>query len=131
MSLDVNLRKPNKDRMEKCALREAFDELNIIPQEVLWRQKNAFSDSVSKEEDSWYLTVQKYIDTIVSDDEFENNKKHYTFCEPKTKEAYYYRKKFREYFGERDVVIPYYWMPKWTEETNDPSARTLKIYKND
>ena len=35
MSLDVNLRKPNQDRMEKCALREAFDEINIIPQEVL------------------------------------------------------------------------------------------------
>ena len=40
-----------------------------------------------------------------------------------------YKKLFIEFFGEKCLsVIPYMWMPKWSPETTDPSARTLSIY---
>ena len=47
---------------------------------------------------------------------------------PTTKEAYYYRLEFEELFPGRHSLIPYYWMPKWSD-TTDPSARTLTHYK--
>lgn len=119
------------DGIEKYLLRKAFAGKNIIPNDILFRRKEALSDAVSKKDRSWFQVIQAHIDDMVSDQEFEENKLKYKFCPPFTKEAYYYRKKFTEYFGDNyqtSQVIPYYWMPKWTEETNDPSARTLKIY---
>ena len=47
---------------------------------------------------------------------------------PKTKEGYYYRQIFEELYPNCAQLIPYYWMPKWTNAT-DPSARVLKHYK--
>lgn len=74
--------------------------------------------------------IQDYVETKVSDEEFNREKNKFKHCPPFTKESYYYRKKFVEYFGDNESVartIPYYWMPKWTE-SKDPSARTLKVY---
>ena len=47
---------------------------------------------------------------------------------PTSKEAYYYRETFEELFPNCEHLIPYYWMPKWSNAT-DPSARVLKHYK--
>ena len=47
---------------------------------------------------------------------------------PHTKEAYYYRQVFEEMFPDCSHLIPYYWMPKWSGNTTDPSARTLNHY---
>ena len=47
---------------------------------------------------------------------------------PKTKEAYYFRSLFEEMYEGCSHLIPYYWMPKWTNAT-DPSARVLSNYK--
>ena len=41
-----------------------------------------------------------------------------------TKEQQYYKKIFDDLYPNKDSVIPYYWMPKWSD-TKDPSARTL------
>ncbi len=46
---------------------------------------------------------------------------------PKTKEAFYYRQIFEELFPGCGHLIPYYWMPKWSD-TTDPSPRTLGHY---
>ena len=46
---------------------------------------------------------------------------------PHTKEAYYYRKVFDELFPGCSHLIPYYWLPKWSE-SSDPSPRTLNHY---
>lgn len=130
-SLPPELTAP-QNGLEKALLRHAFEDLNIIPNNVLMRTKAAFSDSVSKKERSWYQIIQEHIEKIVSDEEFETNKNKFTHCPPHTKESYYYRKKFVEYFGdneEKAKLIPHFWMPKWSPETNDPSARTLKVYK--
>jgi asparagine synthase (glutamine-hydrolysing) len=46
---------------------------------------------------------------------------------PITKEQKHYRKIFDGYYPGCDHLIPYFWMPKYTN-ASDPSARTLDVY---
>jgi asparagine synthase (glutamine-hydrolysing) len=130
-----NMRMPTYRGMEKWWLREAFAGTNILPDAVLWRKKEAFSDGVSGEK-SWYQIIQEWVNDKVMDDAFQNAASIYPYCTPQTKEAFYYRQIFCEIFGtHRQEVIPGYWQPKWSangkEVTGyiDPSARVLDIYK--
>jgi len=90
---------------EKYILRKAFDGKKMLPKEVLWRTKEAFSDGVSSSKESWFQTIQKT---------HHDEKK-------------YYKTLFYNYFQGHEGVIPYYWMPRFVEAT-DASARTLDIY---
>lgn len=135
LSIDPSLRAPQQG-LEKYLLRKSFDVncdslgKKYLPDVITNRVKQAFSDSVSSREESWYQLIQNHINTVVSDEEFQAQKDKYQHCTPFTKESYYYRKKFCEYFGDNHSnLIPYFWMPKWIE-SNDPSARTLKICKD-
>ena len=114
------------NKIEKCPIRKAFENDNVLPNEVLWRSKEAFSDGVTSETRSWHTIIQEYIDNKVSDIEFNNENK-YTYNKPILKESYYYRKKFDENYKKFEKVIPYYWMPKWCGEMTDPSAREIKL----
>ena len=117
--------------MEKQLFRDAFREENLLPQEVLYRRKEAFSDGTSSNDKSWYEHIREYIDKLVSDEEFETMRNRYEFNKPDSKEKYYYRKVFELEFGGNAVgVIPYYWLPKWSGDITEPSARVLDIYKN-
>jgi asparagine synthase (glutamine-hydrolysing) len=116
-----------KKGVEKALLRETFEWMNLIPRDVLWRQKEAFSDAVSTLQKSWYQILIDHIETLVTDEEFEKMKNTYIHNPPFTKESYYYRKTFEMLFGNSSSnVIKYFWMPKWSN-TNDPSARTLNL----
>ena len=125
------MRMPTYKNMEKWWLREAFNGTGLLPDEVLWRKKEAFSDGVSGER-SWYKIIQDWVSSKVTDEELASAT--YPYCTPTTKEAYYYRKVFCNIFGEsRQHVIPGYWQPKWSadgevKEYIDPSARVLTIY---
>lgn len=129
-NIPSSYRHPKYKNCEKWWLRKAFEDTNILPQEVLFRRKEAFSDGISSKEKSWFQIIQDYIDTQVSDNEFNTNNDTCT-----TKEQYYYKKIFIEIFGkERLSVLPSYWMPKWTADGKelkqymDPSARVLSVY---
>jgi asparagine synthase (glutamine-hydrolysing) len=106
---------------EKYMIRKAFEKLNLLPSDVLWRRKEAFSDGVSSLEKSWFEIL------------LENFEKSDVPCKldrdinsPYTRESCYYRLKFEEYFKERNAnAIPRFWLPSWTSE-KDPSARKLK-----
>ena len=133
-SIPFEERMPAYHQMEKWWLRKAF-EGTLLPDHVLWRKKEAFSDGVSGEK-SWYQIIQEWVEDKVTEEEMVNAVTTYPYCTPQTKEAYYYRKLFCEFVGEnRQEVIPGYWQPKWsangTEVTDyiDPSARVLSIYK--
>ena len=131
MKIDPKLRKPCKERMEKYLIRKAFDTENILPQEVLWRKKEAFSDGVSSEEESWHTTITKYINNKISDEEYLLEKNKFKHCPPESKEAYYYRKIFCEKYGDKNCeVIPKFWLPNWCGDVKDPSARVLDVYNN-
>lgn len=117
----------NRNNVEKYLFRKSFDKDNLLPKEILWRKKEAFSDGVSKQEKSWFSILQEYIDDKISDIEFNHCKNNYKINPPKTKEAYYYRTIFEKFYENTSQVIPYFWMPKYTNAT-DPSARTLNNY---
>ena len=112
------------DRIEKYLLRKAFDGTGLLPKEVLMRSKDAFSDGVSATSNSWHTIIHDFVDKLISDDEFLTEAPKYTHCTPHTKEAYWYRRTFHENYS-NDEVIPGYWMPKWSGNITDPSAREL------
>lgn len=130
-SIPAEWRMPTYKGIEKWWLRKAFDGTNILPDEVLWRKKEAFSDGVSGKNKSWFEIIQEHIKTKVSQDEFLNNKLNTPICAP-TLEAYYYKKIFIDFFGEKRLdILPHYWQPKWinkNDEYIDPSARILNVY---
>lgn len=128
LSLDAEKRSPI-DGIEKHTLRAAFAGTGLIPDDVLWRPKEAFSDGVSSHKKSLFELLQEHIELHVSDVEMENAQDKFPFNPPSSKEGYYYRQIFEEYYPGQSAWIPYYWMPKWTG-AKDPSARTLKHYKS-
>src|SRR3990167_1081524 len=124
---------------EKYLLRKSFDGTGLLPECVLWRKKEAFSDGVSSESKSWYKIIQENTELLISDEQLESNKLIYEnhikitgeqIVIPHTKEALYYHMIFDEFYPNQYHTIPYYWMPKWIEGVSDPSARTLNIYKD-
>ena len=131
MGIAPKVRMFDSSKIEKFPLRQAFADEKLIPDSVLWRRKNGFSDSVSSKKRSWYQIAQEYIDRIISDSEFERCKDDFEHDTPLTKEAYYYRKVFTEYYGHHQNLTPYQWLPRWCGEITDPSARVLSIYEAD
>jgi asparagine synthase (glutamine-hydrolysing) len=120
------------DRIEKHLLRLAFSKEHyqpdselryLLPDEVLWRRKEAFSDGVSGEDRSLYQIIQEYV-TSVGSISVNNIKKN----PPQTAEQMYYRHLFETFYPGRGDVLPYFWMPKYVE-AKDASARTLSIYE--
>lgn len=134
LSISVDLRMPSGkyEGTEKYLVREAFRGTGLLPDEILFRRKEAFSDGLSTIQRSWFTILKEKIETLISDEEFEREKTKYRHCPPSTKEALFYRQIFEKYFGKRESVakvIPYYWMPncEWCNAT-DPSARVLEHY---
>ncbi len=116
--------------LEKWLLRRAF--IGYLPDEVLYRKKEAFSDGVSGAgETSWYRIIQDQCDKLWSNQEFEDRKEHYAdHCPPITKEALFYRETFTQYFGASAAhVIPHFWLPSWCGNIQEPSARVLDVYQ--
>ncbi|XP_053302190.1 asparagine synthetase [glutamine-hydrolyzing] isoform X2 [Pleuronectes platessa] len=129
LSLPDELKIP-RHGVEKYLLRESFKGLNLIPEEILWRRKEAFSDGMTSMKKSWYTYLQEHLQSMVNDDQMEKAHKTYPHLPPCTKEAYYFRQVFEKFYPGRAEWLSHYWMPRWTNAT-DPSARTLSIYKPD
>lgn len=127
-SIPSDQRHPKYMEIEKWWLRQAFADTGILPFEVLWRKKEAFSDGVSGKTKSWFEIIQDHIRTQVSEEEFKESPLGPTI------EAHYYKKVFIEFFGEKRLdVLPDYWQPRWNSSGKldkyvDPSARTLQVY---
>lgn len=110
------------DGIEKYILRKAFDtpEKPYLPQEVLWRQKEQFSDGVGY---NWIDTLIDYCTSQVSDADFENAAKLFPYNTPTTKEAFYYRSIFHKFYPQVSAAQTVRkWIPKW-QENQDPSGR--------
>jgi len=107
---------------EKYILRKAFDTPDnpYLPEEVLWRQKEQFSDGVGY---NWIDELIEYCNTKVTDKELSEASKLFPYNTPLTKEAYYYRTIFNKYYPQEVAAETVRkWIPKWQENT-DPSGR--------
>lgn len=129
LGLPEDARQP-RDGVEKYLLRKAFDGFGLIPDEILWRRKEAFSDGVSSQKSSWYELLQEHAEKLISDETLADAGKKFPFNPPATKEAYMYRQIFERSYPGKGDWISYFWMPRWIEGASDPSARTLKHYQS-
>ena len=146
LSISPNIRH-FPEEIEKYWLRYAFSKSqyapasgldSLLPDEVLWRKKEAFSDGVSGTHRSLYQILQEFCDMAVPLDGFRDyaEKKRYQPAMkhvhtniPQTSEQYYYRCIFERFYPGMGYIIPYFWMPKYIKAT-DASARTLSTYIN-
>jgi len=121
----------NHSAIEKFLLRTAFSKSyyqdcngrQILPDNILWRKKEAFSDGVSSQGRSLFVILQEKIA------EHLNLQNVNTFQPCLETEKYYYKTIFDTAYPNCQDILPYFWMPKYTNAT-DPSARTLSIYQN-
>ena len=80
-------------KMEKAILRSSFE--GYLPKEILWRQKEQFSDGVGY---SWIDSLKAHIDGQVTDQQLTSAEFKFPLNTPDTKEAYFYRSIFEEHF---------------------------------
>ncbi|KDN39331.1 putative asparagine synthase [Tilletiaria anomala UBC 951] len=133
-----------KPRMEKYILRKAFDvdamepvvnpktgekckPKAYLPDSILWRQKEQFSDGVGY---SWIDGMKEYSEKAISDQKFAERAKRYPADTPDTKEAYWIREVFESYFpSESAARTSVRWVPRgdWGC-SSDPSGRSVAIH---
>jgi asparagine synthase (glutamine-hydrolysing) len=136
--LDPTIRFSNS-QIEKKLLRNSFikwaeEKIPLLPSSILFRRKEAFSDAVSSNSESWYKSLQRlYIDRVVSDKDMEIAKSKWSVNTPETREAVYYRSIFNEFYPGRDQLISHYWLPPshiYGSAVVDPSATILSCYES-
>ncbi len=122
-----------KVRIEKWMVREAFKDM--LPAEIVWRQKEQFSDGVGY---SWIDSLKKLCEEKVTDEQFARAADRYPINPPMTKEQYYYRTIFEEFFPSASAAktVAYEasvacstakaleWDAAW-KNMNDPSGRAV------
>ena len=111
----------------KYLLRHAF-EGDYLPEDILMREKAAFSDAVGH---SMVDYLKAYAEEKYTDEEFEKLSAKYTHAKPFTKESLLYRELFESFYPGQGEMIVDFWMPNKSWEgcdVNDPSARVLSNY---
>ena len=101
---------------------------DYLPQDILMREKAAFSDAVGH---SMVDDLKEYAETVYSDETFARRCKLYDFARPFTKESLLYRELFERYYPGQAQMVVDFWMPNKTWagcDVTDPSARVLSNY---
>lgn len=120
--------KMNTTGMGKWILRKAFEGTKILPDEILWREKAAFSDAVGH---SMVDYLKEFAESKYTDQDVINAKAKYSHGTPFTKESLLYRDIFEKHFKGHSHLIKDFWMPnkEWSNcNVSDPSARVLPNY---
>ncbi|MGB7450727.1 MAG: asparagine synthase B [Lysobacterales bacterium] len=143
--LDVSMSQNPKDKMitkgkmEKQILREAFSDM--LPEEIVWRQKEQFSDGVGY---SWIDGVREYAKTQVSEKQMAHAAKRFPYNTPINEEAYLFRRIFESHFplasaaecvpGGPTVACSTPEAVLWDaslQQMNDPSGRAVSSVHQD
>jgi asparagine synthase (glutamine-hydrolysing) len=126
-------------KMEKAILRESFE--GYLPKEILWRQKEQFSDGVGY---SWIDGLKAHVEALVTDQQLENAHIRFPVNTPDNKEGYYYRTIFEEKYplvtaadcvmGGKSVACSTQEALAWDESFQnnaDPSGRAVLSVHNE
>ena len=122
------------NEMEKKIVREAFSD--SLPQDIVWRQKEQFSDGVGY---SWIDTLKSITAKAISDEQMAHAAEKFPINTPLNKEEYYYRTIFEEHFPSKSAAMSVPNVPSiacstaealaWDDafkNQNDPSGRAIK-----
>ena len=74
----------------------------MLPREILWRQKEQFSDGVGS---SWITSLKGFAEARVSDSDFKAAGFRFPHNTPPTKEAYYIRSIFEKHFPQQSARL--------------------------
>lgn len=134
-SLDLH----SRQAMEKWVLRKAFEDM--LPESVIWRQKEQFSDGVGY---SWIDSLKEMVDKEVTDEQMANAQYRFPVQTPASKEEFYYRSIFEEHFPSDTAALSVPSVPsvacsspvalEWDESfknMNDPSGRAVANVHDD
>jgi len=135
MNIDPQEKMITKDRIEKYILRKAFDTEGepgakpYLPKNILWRQKEQFSDGVGY---GWIDGLKDEAKKMVTDEQMKEEnirkeKPHWGDDIPDSKEAYWYRCMFDEHFPPYCASTVMRWTPTWSKQT-DPSGRAIATH---
>jgi asparagine synthase (glutamine-hydrolysing) len=126
-------------RIEKWVLREAFKD--YLPESVLWRQKEQFSDGVGY---SWIDSLKELVHKKVTDNDLKNASNIFPINTPRNKEEFYYRSIFNDHFSSEAAALSVPSVPsvacstpqalEWDEafkNMNDPSGRSISNIHNE
>jgi asparagine synthase (glutamine-hydrolysing) len=125
MNIDPAEKRITRGRIEKYILRKAFDTSGepglkpYLPEDILWRQKEQFSDGVGY---GWIDALKAQAELRVTDEQLKHPKPKWGDDIPDTKEAYWYRTIFDEHFPPYCASTVMRWTPTWSNQT-DPSGR--------
>lgn len=114
--------------MGKWLLRAAFEGMDILPDEILWREKAAFSDAVGH---SMVDYLKEHAEAMYTEQDVQAAKEKYPYGTPFTKESLMYREIFERHYSGQAHLIKDFWMPNrdWQNcDVTDPSARVLPNY---
>jgi asparagine synthase (glutamine-hydrolysing) len=127
MAIDPRL-KLNTYGKGKYLLRHAFEGTGLLPDDILWREKAAFSDAVGH---SMVDYLKAHAEAAYTDEEFERRRTEFDFAQPFTKESLLYRELFEKHYPGQAPMVRDFWMPNrsWAGcDVDDPSARVLANY---
>ena len=120
-------------------MREAFKD--YLPESVLWRQKEQFSDGVGY---SWIDSLKELVSKEVTDNDLKNASNVFPINTPLNKEEFYYRSIFNDHFSSEAAALSVPSVPsvacstpqalEWDEafkNMNDPSGRSISNIHNE
>ncbi len=87
------------DRIEKWILRQAFEDTNYLPEEILWRYKVQYTQGAGCED-----LGEKLAESEISEDEFQRIKAENPRATINSREAAYYFKIFRQFHPQDSIL---------------------------
>ena len=129
MAVDSKEKMITKGRIEKYILRKAFDTTDepdvapYLPEKILWRQKEQFSDGVGY---GWIDALKDNAELHVTNEMMKSPKEAWADDAPDSKEAYWYRTMFDELFPQQCASTVMRWTPTWSKQS-DPSGRYVPL----
>ncbi len=127
---------PSEGKIEKHILRKSFE--GLLPKEILWRQKEQFSDGVGY---AWIDTLKQIAQNKISDEQMVFAAERFPIQPPKNKEEYRYREIFEAHFpsasaartvpSAASVACSTPAALEWDESfknVNDPSGRSVCVH---
>jgi asparagine synthase (glutamine-hydrolysing) len=130
MNIDPAEKMITNGRIEKYILRKAFDTSDepdtkpYLPDHILWRQKEQFSDGVGY---GWIDALKDNAEINVTDEMMANPKAEWRDDVPTSKEAYWYRLMFDQHFPPYCASTVMRWTPTWSKQS-DPSGRAIATH---